>query len=379
MNRSGTWLLFSCAALLLATIPGCREQAEAGTRPTAPVAEPTKETRTAAELIRSAHEALTLAAGMPAPLSPTSTRKERQEYLQGMAQPLSILLSLPDAQDRNKPFEENVPPDLFERCADLFAVELADAIDRDEPQRASRALLAAFAYSDEIASRSVSQWVRANGLADRLCVGIRSVAGQVEDQIAEQIEATLKDIASWNVDPRPAIEFSERRVEEWRAKAISQTPVSGLLATYGTSLNGRQVLSPELAHRIRSLAQAKGNAELLSAATLKPEVEIAAEALLSFLRAAPQNPAAAVPLPDAEQHPIALLFVLYFRSEMELAPRLVPLRLESIRLVSLTARIIAANFPKDLTPFGEDAISPVTNLLFGYKVDGEDFELLRPR
>lgn len=296
-----------------------------------------------------------------------------------MAQPLSILLSLPDAQDRNKPFEENVPPDLFERCADLFAVELADAIDRDEPQRASRALAAAFAYSDEIASRSVSQWVRANGLADRLCVGIRSVAEQVEDQIAEQIEATLKDIASWTVDPRPAIEFSERRVEEWRAKAISQTPVSGLLATYGTSLNGRQVLSPELAHRIRSLAQAKGNAELLSAATLKPEVEIAAEALLSFLRAALQNPAAAVPLPDAEQHPIALLFVLYFRSEMELAPRLVPLRLESIRLVSLTARIIAANFPKDLTPFGEDAISPVTNLLFGYKVDGEDFELLRPR
>lgn len=378
MVRFGSWF-FVLAALSLALLPGCRKDTTAGAQPKPNAVEAPTPQRTAAELIRAAHNALAVAPGMPAPLSLTSARKDRQEYLQGMEQPLALLLDLPNSEGREQPFEDEVPPDLFERCADLFAVELADAIDRDQPDRASQALVAAFAYADRIGTRSVSQWVRANGLADRLCVGIRSVAPQVDEQMAQQINETLRQIADWKVDPKPAIEFSKRRIEEWRNQEIAATPVDKLLTTYGTSLNGRQVLSQELANKIRGFAKKLGDSQTLAAAALQAERDLAADAVLSFLNAAQQDPTVVLQLPDAAQHPIALLFVLYFRSDMEMAPRLIPLRLESIRLVSLTARILATGLPKDLTPFGEDAVSPVTNLAFGYKVEGQSFELVRPR
>jgi hypothetical protein len=201
----------------------------------------------------------------------------------------------------------------------------------------------------------------------------------VDEQMAQQINETLRQIAEWKVDPKPAIEFSKRRIEEWRNQEIAATPVDKLLTTYGTSLNGRQVLSQELANKIRGFAKKLGDSQTLAAAALQAERDLAADAVLSFLNAAQQDPTVVLQLPDAAQHPIALLFVLYFRSDMEMAPRLIPLRLESIRLVSLTARILATGLPKDLTPFGEDAVSPVTNLAFGYKVEGQSFELVRPR
>lgn len=332
----------------------------------------------ASELIERAHQALALSVGTPPPLSQESTRPEREAYLQSAEAALKALLALPDAKlDREPP--TRVSRDTLEQVSELLAVELADAIDRDQPERVSRAIQAAYAYTDYWSSSGITVWVLASAMPERLAMGVRSVASQVDANLIATVSETLDTISSNPPDPKPAIQATHQRILDWRAKLKGNTQVDALLKAYATSADGRPSLSEGLAQQIRAFAQRSGDAKLLREDVLLKEADVAVSVLTTFLERATKGEDVRIEKPSAEEHPIALLFVLFFKPDVEMAPKLVALRQEGIQILALTVRIIAAGIPTDLSSFEHLAISPVSNLPFGYKVEGDTFVLERPR
>lgn len=360
------------AALASAIILGCDREPPLAAKPP-PVAQPA-----ASELIERAHQALALTVGSPLPLSRQSTRPEREAYLQNADAALKALLALPDAK-MDSPPPTRVTRDTLEQVSGLLAVELADAIDRDQSERVSRAIRAAYAYADYWSAAGVTVWVLTAAIPERLATGVRSVAGQVDADLVETVTKTLEAISADMPSTESAIEATRTRILEWRAKLKGDTPVDALLKAYATSADGRFSLSEDLAAQVRAFAARAGNIEHISEQALLKEAEVAVSALTGFLDRAAAGEDARIEKPSAEQHPIALLFVLFFKPDIEMAPKLVALRQEGIQMLALTVRIIAAGLPADLSSFAQLAISPVSNLPFGYKVEGDTFVLERPR
>lgn len=351
---------------------GCDREPPAAAKP------PPTPPPAASELVLRAHQALALAAGGPPPLSSESTRREREAYLQGAEAALKALLALPEAKPDGPPTNQ-ISRETLEQVGALLAVELADAIDRDQPERLSRAIRAAYAYADYWSAAGVTMWVLSSSIPERLASGINSVADQVDANLVTAATDTLDALLARQPDPKAAIEASRRRILEWYEKLKGDTPVEALLKAYATSADGRPSLSDDLAEEVRAFAVRAGNPKILSYETLQKEAKVAVAALTNFLDRAALVEDARIENPSADGHPVALLFVLFFKPDIEMAPRLVALRQEGIQILALTVRIIAAGVPADLSSFGELAISPVSNLPFGYKVEGDTFVLERPR
>lgn len=360
------------AALAGAIILGCDREPPVAAKPPRVAPPPTS------ELIERAHQALALTVGSHLPLSRQSTRPEREAYLQSADAALKALLALPDAKVDSLP-PTRVTRDTLEQVSGLLAVELADAIDRDQSERVSRAIRAAYAYADYWSAAGVTVWVLTAAMPERLAAGVRSVAGQVDADLVETVTETLEAISAAPPSPESAIDATRTRILEWRAELKGETPVDALLKAYATSADGRPSLSEDLAAQVRAFAERAGNIERISEQALLKEAEVAVSALTGFLDRAATGENARIEKPSAEEHPIALLFVLFFKPDIEMAPKLVALRQEGIQMLALTARIIAAGMPADLSSFAEFAISPVSNLPFGYKVEGDTFVLERPR
>lgn len=358
--------------MLCALAIGCSRDPSAGAKPP-PAAPPP-----ASALIEQAHQALALTVGTPLPLSRESTRRDREAYLQTAEIALKALLSLPSAE-RDKPPPNRVTPEALEQASGLLAVELADAVDRDEPGRVARAIRAAYSYADYWSTTGVTAWVLASAVPERLAAGVRSVAAQVDADVVETVTRTLDAISVAPPDAKTAIEATRARILEWRTKLNGDTSVEALLKAYGTSADGRPSLSEDLAEQVRAFAERQGDANHITGKILVQEADLAVAALTDFLDRAARGEASQIEKPSPKENPVALLFVLFFRPDVEMAPHLLALRQEGIQTLALTVRIIAAGLPSDLSSFGELAISPVSNLPFGYKVEGDTFVLERPR
>lgn len=358
--------------MLCAFVIGCNHEPPTSAEP-APEAPPP-----ASALIEQAHQALALTVGTPLPLSRESTRREREAYLQSAAMALKALLALP-AAERDDPSSSRVTRETLEQVSGLLAVELADAVDRDQPDRIASAIQAAYAYADYWSATGVTFWVLASAMPERLAAGVHSVAAQVDADVAETVTRTLDAISAAPPNANTAIQATRAKILEWRKKLNGGTSVDALLKAYGTSTDGRPLLSEDLANQVRAFAKRHGNADEISGQTLSQEADVAVAALTDFLDRSSQGEVPLIAKPSPEEHPVALLFVLFFRPDIELAPKLIALRQEGIQILALTVRIIAAGVPPDLSSFEKLAISPVSNLPFGYKVEGDTFVLERPR
>ena len=303
---------------------------------------------------------------------------EREAYLQSAQTALKALLDLPDAKPSSPP-STPLDRDTFEQASVLLSIEVADAIDRNQPERLSRAIRAAYAYTDYWSTAGVASWVFAAAMPERLAAGVRSVAAQVDTNLVEFAMKTLDTLTTNPPDPKIAIEGTRRRILEWRQNLKGQMRVDSLLKAYATSADGRPSLSQDLVAEVRSFAKRSGSAEYISQYMLLQEADVAISALMNFLDRAAEREDARIEKPAPEQHPVALLFVLFFKPDIEMAPKLVALRQEGIQILALTMRIIAAGMPADLSSFEHLAISPVSKLPFGYKVEGDTFVLERPR
>jgi hypothetical protein len=359
-------------SMLSALVISCDRDPHGGAKP--PPAAPTP----ASAVIEQAHQALALAAGRPLPLSRASTRREREEYLQSAAAALKALLSLPSAE-RDKPPPNSVTRETLEQVSGLLAVELADAVDRDHPDRVAGAIRAAYAYADYLSTSGVTAWVLTSAVPERLAAGVRSVAHQVDADVVETVNRTLDAISAAPPEPKTAIEATHGRILDWRAKLNGDTSVEALLKAYGTSADGRPSLSEDLEEQVRAFATRHGDANVISGKTLQREADIAVAVLTDFLDRAARGEPCHIERPSPKEHPVAFLFVVFFWPDVEMAPHLTALRQEGIQILALTVRIIAAGFPPDLSSFAELAVSPVSNLPFGYKVEGDTFVLERPR
>lgn len=338
--------------------------------------------RNADELIADSLTGLRLNGIPDPPLSPVSTRNDREAFLVATEQPRELLRALITAE---------VPPaevgaELFGKdhtqetsvIANALAVELADAIDRGDEEGAKRALFAAFRFADVVARNSVADWMTACGIADALCQGIRSVAPQLTTKLASVMRQAVEDLNAKAPDANTAILNTSNRIKNWSGAATQNSaPISVEQAVMEclSDTAGRQPSTPMVLEALK----AKSQNGMLPAAFRANQVRLASDMVIAFLDGARSGSTVSYVLPDAKAEPLAALYVASLRPSIEAAPKLSAIREECLRLIMITVRIIAAGTPDNLSGFGDEARSPVNGMLFEYRKTKDGFDLTRPR
>jgi hypothetical protein len=319
--------------------------------------------------------------GIPdAPLSSSSTRQQRDEYLLATESALRALKDLPGA-DAGKPhLEKTLLPasrsDEVLAIGNLLAVELGAAIDRSDQMRAAAALRLAWAYANTVGEECIENWVVSDAIAESMCRGIKAVAGQLDDKSSALLRSTLSELQTKFPSPDTAIRGTLSRLKAWQIEQSNLPPATPEQVLHEVAGQERIASNPALLAALRSRAAGDG---MLTAAIRTNESRITEKAVSDYLE---EVAAGGRPVPisiDSGTHPLAALYLAALRPSLDAAPGLTALRKEGVQLVGLTIRIIAAELPKDLSGFGEDATSPMSNLKFEYHRSATEFELVRPR
>lgn len=337
---------------------------------------PSKEA-TAAELVETAISSLQVA-GIPEP--PTAigaTRQQREEYLLATENARNALLQLVNAKTNPPAPNPVLVPEINQSeimaLSAVLAVDLCDAIDRSDAKRVEQSLRAAIAYSDFLSLTSIAGWRKSGAVSDTIAQALKSVSEQLDAQITETIDSTCTALEQKGPNPANTIQLESERLSRWLA-SMKETkdlvPVDQFLRSGREGVQSRSPMSPDIEKAIQRKA---------IHGKLKPEF-VVSEAQLAFdLAMDAIQRHQAVEIPDIKDHPLAAIFLGTIRPDIDVVPFLSELRKENLRLIALTARILASGSPDDLSAFKDQAVSPVNKLPFVYKKNKSGFELDRPR
>ncbi|MCH8274505.1 MAG: hypothetical protein IH851_06930 [Armatimonadetes bacterium] len=380
-NWSARWALLAAASV----VAGCTGS---GPSPASGDGSENEEppTLAAAELLPQVLAALQVSGIPPAPLGIEATRSEREEYLLAVEKAVGLLAKLEDSDDlRPSPDPVMAPPfrgDEVMTVGRVLAVELADAIDRSDPERAAAALRAAFRYADFAAGESVAAALSAEGVAETLALGLRSVGRQLDTELTERLTAALHELESAPPVFSTTLQNEIERLDAWHAGVSAMTDpitVDQLIASVAAGTIGRPPVMEALEEAIRDLADERvGDRNTLTARVVSEEAGVAYEEARRVLDAASDRTAVLARWPDPAEHPIATLFLRRMRPWLEAASKLKEVRAESLRLLSLHIRLLASEPPDTLESFGEEAMSPASGLPFEYIRTETGYELARP-
>jgi len=318
-------------------------------------------------------------AGVPEPpLAHDATRLTRGEFLAATEVAFANLAKLPHApveepEESNKLLLEDQTSQVLQ-ISKLLAVELADAIDRAEPQRAGDTLRLAVAYADFVATRSVPDWTASGAVADTLALGIKSVSSQLDEDLVDRLVKVLQDLEKQSPQPESVLVSDSRRILRWfdSVKANPDpVPVESVPLIAGIDPESRTRPSDEFLAKVKKLAP-EGK---VPHSAMVVECGMASQFAAAYL----VDPKGPVPAIDASLNPIAAYIYSILMPTMAAAPDLVALRQENMRLIAMTLRIAIAEQPVDLNSFGKAAISPVSGLIFEYVPTQTGFDLVRPR
>jgi hypothetical protein len=319
------------------------------------------------------------ASGMPEPpLRKEATRAERKEYLAATQGALDELKKLGTAKTENRPRSAQLLLDdrteQILAISRLIAVELADAIDRSDANRAVAAIRLASDYASFVSQRSVPDWLASAGISDTLAIAAKSVSSQLDSEMAGLLATELGKLESADADPDDVLLADATRMDEW-LKAVEtiddEVSVESIEKMAGGRPDSRAASADALAEAVAVVARSGHVPPNIFIA----ESRIAVESVATYLR----EPRGPQPQADSTRHPIAAYLISFLRPTFSDAPRLRELHAENWRLLALTIKVAAADHPEDLSAMGELAISPVSKLPFEYVRRESDFDLTRPR
>lgn len=370
-SASGRFLPHLVGIIVLAILGlGCLERAKGTAR--------AELAFTKQAIVALAAQSLT-SSGMPEPpLRRDSTRAERKEYLTATQGALEQLKKIGVARSENRARSAKLLlEDRTEQVlaiSRLLAVELADAIDRSDIPRAVATIRTASEYVAFVSERSVPDWLASATIADTLAVGVKSVAAQLDSEVADAIAGEVTELEARKAEPSVVLMADARRIEEWFVSVQSiHEPLNAeaIEKMAGTRSDARAGRTDAFAEAIKEIAP-NG---LVPVQTFIAEARIAVDTVATYLK----EPRGEQPDADSQRHPIAAYIIAILRPTFVEAPRLDALRAENWRLLALTVKVAAADLPEDLSTMGELAISPVSQLPFEYVRREEDFDLARPR
>ncbi|MGI8922803.1 MAG: hypothetical protein ACR2HJ_01980 [Fimbriimonadales bacterium] len=369
--------LFAALLIALLFVGACRQEEVARTRPLSDKLQVGKVVSNRPDLLASTLEALRYPGIPEAPLSSTSTRQQRSDYLIATEAAMAHLLKLPGARGSLMAHGPAlIGPDRTAEILSvsrLLAVNLADAIDRNDPARAEQILRTAFVYGDAMSRQSIEEWLASGAVADTLAQGIKSVGSQLDSLMSDRLRGVIKELEGKGPSHTAVLSATAGRLTRWRTRLqLSSAPVKvgQLVHLAGGDPNGRPNVDDELAQSIEAFA----GSDTVSAQVVREESRLVVDSALANLRTNKSS----LEL-DRKAHPIAALYMSLIRPSLEAAAILPKVRHENLRLLSLTLRLLLADRPNDLTSFGNEALSPVTGMRFVYKRTAIGFELQRPR
>jgi hypothetical protein len=326
------------------------------------------------EVIVAAADKL-MAAHVPgAPLAPGVTRRQRSDYLLATEEALRLLKGLANAGPPRHVvsgfLEDRGSTQRIIGIGSLLAVELADAIDREDTRRAFETVRLAYTYADCASSEGVADWEAAGAVSDCLVRGLKSLGTFLDAKFSAVLRQAVLEAGRGGPDPVAVIKLEVTRISSWQAatERVGDVRVEQLLRSVGSARRP----SPALVNALRRFA-ANGT---ISKDLISAESRLAAAVCERY---AMGHGRVALAIPEAEKHPLAALYLEQIRPSIEAAPYLAQLREENLRMMALSVRLMEADPPNDLSAFGEDAISPVSGMKFGYRKLGGGFELIRPR
>lgn len=317
--------------------------------------------------------------GIPEPpLRHEATRAEREAYLEATEPALELLAQIPRAK-RDSP-EKTSRLLLEDQSAQILAVsrmlavELADAIDREDLIRAENAVKLAVGYADSVSQRSIPDWVGSGAVADSLSLGVQSVGNRLTDPMEVRLLETLRKLEEDGPNGELVRKSDAARVERWQTATAATTnpvPIESIPMIAGVDPDARV---PNLEGLRAALA------DFAPEGTLEPTV-LAAETLIASQHAIAylQDPRGEVPAVDAARHPVAAFVMTLLNPTLRAASTLPQRRTENLRIVALTIRIANGSPPEALDLLGEIAWSPVSDMLFDYVQRENGFDLVRPR
>jgi len=348
---------------------------------------PSNFARTANELVNEALRSLQVSGIPEPPLGRRATREERTEFLLATKKCLEALLMLPQAKPGTfNPPPNLVPPNRTEEILVLsrvLAVELADAIDRNDAKRAVTALRAAFHYADYVASESIASALAASAITDILISGVKTVSSQLDASMTERLLNTIEETSNTPAPLDDTFRNETARLRNWKDSLVqSKQPVSvsQFLSKIKEFTSAENRLKPDAEKMLRALAKKTDRkTENLPPTLLAQGASLAFRKVEETLSGARKGK----PIPnldlDPKAHPIASLYLWRLKPWLTSAKDLDVIRQENFRLLALSVRLLSMELPDSLQAFGEAAISPVNGLPFEYKRIENDFELLRPR
>jgi hypothetical protein len=362
---------FVTAAILMAGISGCFDRASGRPMRGNPPLDQAALSVLVADALNSS--------GVPdPPLRKTSTRAERRDYLASTEGALRDLAKLPHARlatsnAGNRLLPEDNTSNVLS-ISKLLGVELADSIDRSQPERAERAIRLAFAYADSISTRSVPDWVASGAVADTLALAVASVTDQMDEELAERLVLVTESLEKTPPNPDRVLMSDANRIGRW-LESIEQfredVPSETVPHMIGMDPSSRAFSSPEFRKAIESFAP---NGQIPHE-VLWAECRIAGEQVRTYL----MEPRGPRPTVDGGRHPIGALVMTMLNPTVNAAPDLAALRNENLRLLALAIRLSSSPLPEEISSLGDIAHSPVNNLPFEYKRADGGFELVRPR
>ena len=256
----------------------------------------------------------------------------------------------------------------------MLAVELADSIDRSDAPRAIRTIQIADDYVEFLASRSVPDWLASAAVADTLAVAVKSVADQLDEEMATSMATELAKIERAEADPAMVLKRDAKRISAWlEAAEATDAPVApeSVPLIAGVDPDARMPATAGFLNAVKEIAPNGA----IAPEVFRSECRIAADQVISYLR----EPRGPLPSVDSSRHPVASFLLSILHPTYSQASELVALRAENWRLLALTAKVAAADLPEDLSALGDLAKSPVSNLPFEYAPRGKDFDIIRPR
>ncbi len=340
---------------------------------------------TASECLQEALSALQSGGIPPPPLAPNATRQDRRDYLlavERVSQSLENLLGVQGA--REVPSPSLVPPLRMEEVLALgrvCAVELADAVDAGDAQRASRVLRIAYRYADFTATESVASALCSEGITEVLVQGLSSVRNQMDGELARQLVETVDDLLQQPYPLNEVITHELERLKAWKQSLVERKEaltVDQLLSILAPTTGRRRPPTEQMAQEIRNyLYRQTGQKEIIPPDLLRAQMELAFQEVERVYEGARRGEVLPVAGEKFASAPIASLCLAPMRTWLESAGRLPLVRRESLHYLRLYVKLLSQPLPENLDAFGEEAINPLTGRLFYYKKKEDGFDLLR--
>lgn len=333
------------------------------------------------EILTEVSEALSVPGVPPPPLSKGTQRAARNEYLVSAEKALTLLKQLNETELGPRPVAPSLlPPSRSEevvRIGSALSVALASAVDLNDSKRAVEILKTAERYIRFVAEESINGYLESGAVYDLISQGLQSLDGPRDSKTLQSLAEAWKSLEGNQEIANASLEAERKRLEDWTvgwSRAAKGLTVSEVVNSISENSGARTAGNDMLTKRISEFAKSKGNSLVFSPNLLAEESRIAVESAIKTL-----NPKSEIsPTIDSDKHPIAAAYFARLRKWLIAAPKLVALRDEGLRLVAISAQLLAGPLPNSLQPFGKDALSPLSGMPFTYRLSKQGFDLLRP-